>query len=139
MTKVSAVVLGGSGNVGKRLVMSLCADTSRYELITLISRRSLPEFNDDINRGKIQVKIVSDLEKMNQHPMEKHDVAFMLLGAGKPSMMSKDDLFRVDCSIAVAFANLCEKSGVTHFSALSALGANIDEKYGWLTKTNAGG
>jgi saccharopine dehydrogenase-like NADP-dependent oxidoreductase len=58
--KVSAVVLGGSGNVGKEAVKALVA-SNLYSTITLVSRRPLPEM--EALHPSIKV-IVCDLDKI---------------------------------------------------------------------------
>jgi nucleoside-diphosphate-sugar epimerase len=131
-----AVVLGGSGNVGARLVHLLSQPESVYSSVTLISRRSLPQFE---NSPKITVKVFDDLSRLDDETFGTHDVGFMLLGAGKPSQISKDDLFQIDCAIPANFAQACKRNGVQHLSALSSLGADSTQKYSWLTKSAAGG
>jgi oxidoreductase len=133
---VRAVVLGGSGNVGARLVHLLSQTESAYSSITLISRRSLPQFD---HSPKITVKVFDDLSHLDDESFGTHDVAFMLLGAGKPSQVSKEDLFQIDCAVPVAFAKACKRRGVQHLSALSSLGADSSLKYNWMTKSAAGG
>ena len=63
----------------------------------------------------------------------------MLLGIGKPSASTMEELMSIDCNIPVSFAKACSKSGIEHFSALSSLGANIENSYSIFTKTGAGG
>jgi uncharacterized protein YbjT (DUF2867 family) len=58
--KLSTVVLGGSGNVGKEAVKALIA-SSLYSTITLISRRPLPEM--EALDPSIKV-VVCDLDKL---------------------------------------------------------------------------
>lgn len=135
---VRAIVLGGSGNVGKELVNALC-NSSAYDSITLISRRPLPEYdNKDLFGGKINVRVM-DLDRVGHEEYENYDAAFMLLGCGAPSKVSEEELMKIDCTVPVEFANACGRAGVKHMSALSALGADIDQKYNWITKTGAGG
>jgi nucleoside-diphosphate-sugar epimerase len=136
-----AVILGGSGNVGSRLVHQLLnTDHSSclFTSITLISRRPLPQF-DHLSSTLLSVRIVEDLNNLENEAVENYDAGFMLLGAGKPSQLSKDELAAIDCTIPVKFGQYCAKSGVRHMSILSALGADKTQDYSWITKTAAGG
>jgi saccharopine dehydrogenase-like NADP-dependent oxidoreductase len=77
--KMQAVVLGGSGRVGSKLVASL-QRLSRDECgkITLISRRSLNGFYGD---DRVAVQVV-DYDKLGDASVDKilqnHSAAFML-------------------------------------------------------------
>jgi nucleoside-diphosphate-sugar epimerase len=138
-----ALILGGSGNVGSRLVQQLlntehcpCSFTS----ITLISRRPLPQYDDHLlSSNLLNIRIIEDLNKLDHEISGNYDVGFMLLGAGKPSQLSKEELAEIDRDIPVKFGQYCAKSGVRHMSILSSLGADQTQKYSWLTKTAAGG
>jgi len=141
MSTVKALVLGGSGNVGQKVVSALCASTDPvYSDITLISRRPLPEYNDPSNSmGKVTVKVVENIDNIGDENLGGYDSAFMLLGVGKASQASKDELLRVDSTIPVAFAGACRKGGVQHFSTLSSVGADISLQYSSITRSGAGG
>eukprot|EP01013_Petalomonas_cantuscygni_P010139 TRINITY_DN23134_c0_g1_i1.p1 TRINITY_DN23134_c0_g1~~TRINITY_DN23134_c0_g1_i1.p1 ORF type:complete len:237 (+),score=28.01 TRINITY_DN23134_c0_g1_i1:110-820(+) len=130
-----AVVLGGSGQVGSRLVAML-RDSSDVERITLISRRPLPEFEQD---SRIEVRVVDPLDRVDSADLTGHNTAFMMLGFGKASTATKEDLLRVDATIPVAFANACRSSGVSRFAALSAVGSDASATWSSITRTGAGG
>lgn len=132
-----ALILGGSGNVGSKLVKALTSPQSPYTSITIISRRSLPQYQ---NSSTIRVKVIEDLSRLSQESYEQYDAGFMLLGVGKPSLVSKEELFHIDAEIPIEFGRVCrEKCGIQHMAILSALGADISQNYHWLTKTNAAG
>ena len=130
-----AIVLGGSGNVGSRLVNSLLSNND-YSSITLISRRHLPQFSD-IN--KINIKILENLNQIEEEDFTNHQVAFMLLGVGAPSRVTTEELMNIDCKIPILFAKACLRSGVNHLSILSSYGSDATQEYSWITKTTAGG
>ncbi len=141
MSKFRAVVFGGSGNVGKHLVSTLFNNTPEtYSMITLISRRPLPEYdNIENSKGVINVRVVTDINQVGSEDLSGYDAAFMLLGAGQPSKLEKDDLFRIDYTLPVQFAAACKRGGVKHFSALSSVGADSTLTYSSITKSAAGG
>lgn len=133
---MKAIVLGGSGNVGSRLVNHLISNNSNYNTITLISRRQLPQYNE-IN--KINIKILENLNEIEKEDFTGHTTAFMLLGIGRPSQVNKEELMNIDCTIPILFAKACYNSGIKHISILSAIGSDPSQEYSWLTKTGAGG
>lgn len=134
MQKLSAVVLGGSGNVGKESVKALVA-SGLYDRITLVSRRSLPEM--EALHPSIKV-IVCDLDHLEAADFRGNSAAVMALGAGKASELSKDDLYKVDVTIPVNFARKCRADGVQHMAVLSAVGADPTSTYSSITKSAAG-
>lgn len=133
---MKAIVLGGSGNVGSRLVSNLLINNNICSSITIISRRPLPQYQ---NINKINVKIIENLNQIEQEDFQSHNVAFMLLGIGRPSQVTKEELMNIDCIIPVLFAKACYNSGIRHISLLSAIGSDVTSEYSWITKTGAGG
>ena len=82
MSGFRAVVFGGTGNVGKQLVSILHSNSPElYSNITLISRRPLPEYETEKYKGIVNVKIVADMNAVNEEDLSGHDAAFMLFGA----------------------------------------------------------
>ena len=53
-----------------------------------------------------------------------HDMAFMLLGAGVASNLTRAELQRIDVDIPNAFAKAARASGVPHMSIMTAVNAN---------------
>lgn len=141
MSGFRAVVFGGSGNVGKQLVTTLFNNAPEtYSKITLISRRPLPEYdNYENSKGIITVRVIKNINEVGSEDLSGHDVAFMLLGCGQPSKLTKDELMHVDCTLPIEFANACKRDGIKHFSALSSGGSDSNCTYSSITKTIAGG
>lgn len=144
-----AVIIGGSGNVGSKLVQSLLLnnftvnkviDDKNYSEILLISRRPLPEFeNKEIYGDKIKIRVLNKLEDIENEEFKDYNCAYMLLGAGKPSTISKDELFHIDAKIPILFAKACKNNNIEHISVLSAGWADENATYSSITKTAAGG
>jgi nucleoside-diphosphate-sugar epimerase len=140
VNKMQAVVLGGSGQVGSKLVASL-QRLSRDECgkITLISRRPLDGFDGD---DRVAVHVV-DYDKLGDASVDKilqnHNAAFMLMGIGQPSKASQEDVERIDADIPIAFSEACVRNKVEHMSVLGAYGADPKAAYSSWTGTGAGG
>ena len=138
-SSIRAIVLGGSGNVGSRVVAE-CVKSEAYTDITVLSRRPLPEYdNPAAHQNKVKVHVVSSFDDIETIDLSKHNAAFMLMGIGQPSKASQQDLQKIDCDIPVSFATACHKSGIEHMSVLSSVGANPTQEYSWVTRTGAGG
>jgi uncharacterized protein YbjT (DUF2867 family) len=139
--KMQAVVLGGSGQVGSKLVASL-QRLSRDECgkITLISRRPLDGFDGD---DRVAVQVV-DYDKLGDASvvdtiLQNHNAAFMLMGVGQPRKASQEEVERIDADIPIRFSEACTRDKVEHISVLSAYGADPKATYSSWTGTGAGG
>jgi uncharacterized protein YbjT (DUF2867 family) len=144
---MQAIVLGGSGQVGSRLVTSLLRlSPEECSKITLISRRPLDEFQND-DRVSVQIVDYANLSKGDESSsssmdlmFQDHNSAFMLMGIGEPrKATSQEELERVDADIPIAFSAACARNGVKHMSVLSAIGADSKQTYSRWTTTAAGG
>lgn len=135
MQKTSAVVLGGSGNVGKEAVKALVA-SGFYERIALVSRRPLPELENLHPSIKV---VVCDLDAMESNlNFSGYAAAVMAIGTGKASTVSKDELYHIDTIIPFNFARKCKADGVQHMTILSVVGADSTATYSSVTKSAAG-
>lgn len=118
----SAVVLGGTGAVGSAVVRALLAGDV-WRRVTVLVRRAgaLGELKDArLERHVCDVLDAGQYERF----LPGHGVAFCTLGIGEPSKVSPEEFRRVDLEGAAAFAAACRRQGVTHFSLLTAVGAN---------------
>jgi len=134
---LQAIVLGGSGQVGSKLLSAL-QKLPECSKVTVLSRRPLDDFSDD----KIKVEVI-DYDSLGESKMDaifkSHNAAFMMMGVGASSKSNKDELERIDADIPIAFAQACARNDVQHMSVLSAVGADPTAKYSNITKTAAGG
>tara|TARA_B100000795_G_scaffold40753_1_gene26738 strand:- start:317 stop:1069 length:753 start_codon:yes stop_codon:yes gene_type:complete len=143
----TAVVLGGSGAVGKEVVAALCKNATPWVSVHVFGRRRIPEFDA--------------FPKVTQHLVEMDDAAaasagfatglkeagdasaaFNLMGVGTPSKSTEEELTRIDFAVPAAFASAAKAAGVRHLSVLSAVGADKEAKPGGFLgfgKTSAGG
>lgn len=128
----SAVVLGGTGAVGSSVVRALLAGDV-WRRVTVLVRR--PDALAELKDGRLERRVVDVLDAgQYERFLAGHRVAFCTLGIGEPSKLSKEEFRRVDLDGTAAFAAACKRQGVTHFSLLTAVGANPGSRihYTWL-------
>ena len=135
--KYVAAVLGGSGSVGQHVIKSLLADSDCSKLI-LVSRRELDDIKA-LDSDRIHVEVCDPLDDMSKVDISGTNVAFCTLGHGSSRKSFKDDLLRVDATIPGKFAEACKAAGTTHYCLMTAVGADENAKWGFMTKTAAGG
>lgn len=156
---MQAIVLGGTGQVGSKLVAALRRlPPALCSTITVLSRRPLllpplddhgrgsnADHDDHDDNARVAVKII-DYDQLLAGGASSaffdrtHNCAFMLMGVGEPRKVSRPELERIDADIPIAFAKMCHRDGgVQHISVLSALGANSHGQYSGWTGTAAGG
>lgn len=129
-TKLSAVVIGASGEVGKAIVKEL-VKRSQFEKVTLIVRREmdLPTAETDENYRKIEQKIV-DYEQLAQSAdaFHGHQIGFSALGTTR-AKAGAEGFYRVDHDYVVESAKLAKDGGVKHFHLVSSGGANKNSSF----------
>jgi uncharacterized protein YbjT (DUF2867 family) len=128
----SAVVLGGTGAVGSSVVRALLAG-GVWRRVTVLVRR--PDALAELKDARLERRVVDVLDAgQYERFLPGHGVAFCTLGIGEPSKVSKEEFRRVDLDGTAAFAAACRRRGVTHFSLLTAVGANPRSRiyYTWL-------
>lgn len=124
-TKLNAVVVGATGEVGKAIVKEL-VKRSQFEKVTLIVRRHLdiPSAETDENYRKIEQKIV-DFEKLSEsaEAFKGHQIGFSALGTTR-AKAGAEGFYRVDHDYVVETAKLAKEGGCKHFHLVSSGGAN---------------
>lgn len=131
-----AVVLGATGAVGSALVRELLASDA-WASVSIIVRRPTRQFADLPGSAKLSEQLL-DLGRLESDVSGelalRRDAqlgavaAFCTLGVGQPRKVSHEELRRVDVGIAAAFARGCRAAGVSHFSLLTAVGADATSK-----------
>lgn len=132
-TKLNAIVIGASGEVGKAIVKELIK-RSQFEKVTLIVRRQLdlPSPETDENYRKIEQKIV-DYEKLSESAdaFKGHQVGFSALGTTR-AKSGAEGFYRVDHDYVVETAKLTQEGGCKHFHLISSGGANKNSSFLYL-------
>ena len=135
MTKPTAIVLGGSGSVGRALLRELFADDG-FDAVVTLSRRSLPEavaIARTAGRTLLE-KLVPD---MKPAPLAAATIdaareidgdveGFSVLGVGGgTAKLTLEEHRAVDVALNEAFARALRDSGkVRHLAFMSAAGAD---------------
>ncbi|PRP77284.1 hypothetical protein PROFUN_14353 [Planoprotostelium fungivorum] len=118
---ISAIVMGGSGAVGKELLASLIR-SPRYKSITSIGRRQI-----DLDDSSSKVKqVVVDVSKLSEHKdvFNSHDVAFCTFGTTRKDAGSAAAFQRIDRDYVLDFARLAKEAGIKNMHYVSSMGAN---------------
>lgn len=129
-TKLNAIVIGATGEVGKAIVKEL-VKRSQFEKVTLIVRRQLelPSPETDENYRKIEQKLV-DFEKLSEsaEAFKGHHVGFSALGTTR-GKSGAAGFYRVDHDYVVESAKLTKEGGCKHFHLVSSGGANKNSSF----------
>eukprot|EP00040_Diaphanoeca_grandis_P026561 m.149108 g.149108 ORF g.149108 m.149108 type:complete len:252 (+) comp30638_c0_seq1:224-979(+) len=128
LANMSAVVVGATGAVGRRVMARLLADT-RFNKVIAITRIEF-DFSKDSTAGaqldKLETKIVPDLLTLSDQKdlMEGADVAFCTLGTTRSKAGSAQRFVEIDRDMVAAFAAGAKSTtSVKHFSLCTAAGS----------------
>jgi uncharacterized protein YbjT (DUF2867 family) len=113
---VDAVVVGGTGLVGRALLAELAADAS-FGRVTALARRpaEVPP--------RVEARVL-DLATLEPEEMPPADAGFCCLGTTIKVAGSQEAFHAVDHGLVLRFARACHDSGVSSFHVVSALGAD---------------
>lgn len=117
----TALVLGGTGEVGREVVKHLLASDA-FDKVTVLTRRPI-EYSG-ANADKLVQKPVDfeDNQKM-EADFAGHTHAFSCLGTTR-AKSGPDGFYKIDHDYVMNAAQACHKVGVEHYSICSAAGAN---------------
>lgn len=124
----TAIVLGGTGAIGKQLVTQL---SQRHDVtdIILISRRELTvsEVFPQADITKLKVKMVDfqQLEHQVAPLIPANATAFITLGTTQKQAGSPAAFRQVDYELALAFARACKAAGVLRLGVVTAVAAHV--------------
>jgi uncharacterized protein YbjT (DUF2867 family) len=117
-----AIVLGATGAVGANIVQSLLAST-HFSKVTTMGRRIDPTLDKSIGKLAQQVTDVFN-PKVYSPLLADHTHAFCAFGIGQPSKSTPEEFQKVDIDAVLNFAKSCKESGISHFTVMTAVGAN---------------
>ena len=114
----SAIVIGATGLVGKRLLY-LLNESKRCDKITAIVRSK----NEELKKlKKVHQIVLNDFFLLNNANIEEYTHAFSCLGSTIKKAGSKEAFYNIDFEINAHFADLFEMTE-THLLLVSAMGA----------------
>jgi len=119
-TGSKALVIGGTGAIGKCLVKELL-ESPKWSKVTTIGRRkgNFPE------NSKLE-QIVVDMDRMEESKDKfiGHDVSFCCLGTTRKDAGSAEAFKKVDLEYVTNFAKLSKDVGIKHFLHVTSYGSN---------------
>lgn len=118
MSGIVALVLGGTGEVGRELVRELVANPA-FSRVILVSRREV-----QLESDKAEQRIV-DFENLDDYKQafQEAQVSFCCLGTTRGKAGTKG-FVKVDRDYVVHAARLLKEAGCPHFNLVSYSGAN---------------
>jgi len=115
-----AIVIGGSGAIGKCLVSQLIAHDSFTHIVS-IGRRALPLTEEELKNPKLVQKIGS-MDKLAEFKpdFENQDIAFCCLGTTRKDAGSDAAFIKVDRDLVLEFAKLAKDAGTKQFHIVTS-------------------
>jgi uncharacterized protein YbjT (DUF2867 family) len=122
----NAIVIGGTGLVGRALVDQL-AGSDHISKVTTLTRRSAEHSSSKINNQVI------DFDKMDDHAaLFKGDLLFSCLGTTRKKAGSVAAQRLIDLEYQYKAAELAAANGVNHYFLVSSSGANVNSNNAYL-------
>lgn len=118
----TAIVIGGSGLVGRALLKLLCSD-SNYDCVRYFGRSNIK-----FSHKKLDF-IHTNFENLEEVKEQiKGDVLFSTLGTTIRKAGGKEQQFQVDYHYQLNFATLAAANGVSSYVLISSLGAHPNSR-----------
>ena len=121
----SALVLGATGVVGRKLVRELC-ENENYDKIIVWARRELKFSHEKLETQIVNFSDVKDL------PPREVDEIFCALGTTMKQAGSRGQFYKVDVSYPVNIAKWGIASGARRFALISSQGADERSRFFYL-------
>lgn len=123
--RLTALLAGASGLVGGEILRRLL-DEDAYATVVLVTRRDL----GDMAKHRRVRQVVCEFSRLEQHADElRADHVFCALGTTIRKAGSQAKFREVDYEYPKRLATLACKQGATHFSLVSALGADRRSRF----------
>lgn len=125
----SALVLGGSGLIGKEIIQELALN-DRVLKVTLVLRRplELPPCASETNSSKYSKfrQHIIDFDKLQEYQdlFVEHDVVFCALGTHAAQATDRNLFYKVDHEYVLDCAKLAKEGGCHHFVVITMKGAD---------------
>jgi uncharacterized protein YbjT (DUF2867 family) len=113
-----AIVIGGSGFTGRKLIEILLKDEEYREVYALVRNEI------DLNNEKL-IQVIVDFDVLSSENIpDCCDVAFCCLGTTIRKAQTKSNFRKVDFEYITHFAKLCEMHCIKEFHLISAIWAS---------------
>ncbi|KAJ2402071.1 Oxidoreductase htatip2 [Coemansia sp. RSA 2559] len=122
----SAIVLGGTGEVGREVVRHLLASDA-FDKVTVFTRRPIEYVGANAEK-LVQKQVDYEDAAQLERDFAGHSHAFCCLGTTR-SKSGADGFYKVDHDYVVDSAKACKKANVEHYSICSSSGANKDSMF----------
>ncbi|KAJ2740861.1 Oxidoreductase htatip2 [Coemansia sp. BCRC 34301] len=122
----SALVLGGTGQVGREVIKHLMA-ADAFDSVTVFTRRPI-EYTG-VNADKLAQKPIDfENEEQLKADFAGFTHAFSCLGTTR-SKSGSDGFYKVDHDYVLNAARACKEAGIEHYSICSSMGANKTSRF----------
>ena len=137
MSGASAIIIGGTGKIGKELVREL-SNSEKFEKVRVLVRKSRgADFYSLSECGKkIMEEVVVDYDNLNAEDFKGFTHGYSTLGTTRKDAGSAEAFKKVDLTYNVNSAKLMKQGGTRHMHLVSSQGANAN---GWLLYTKTKG
>jgi len=121
-----ALIIGGTGAVGKQLVNELLKSNS-FSKVTTIGRREVAVPENIPNKEKLEQHVI-DMNKLSESKdvFANHDVAFCCLGTTRKDAGSAEAFRKIDYDLVVEFATISKEKEIPHMNLVSSTGASAN-------------
>ena len=120
--KLTAVVIGATGLVGKQLVKLLIKD-DRFKAIRILVRR-----DSGITHPKLEQNIVDFNDEKNWENKLKGDILFSALGTTLKQAGGKQKQYEIDFTLNYNLAIKAKEKGIENYVLVSSMSANSKSK-----------
>ncbi|KAJ2821783.1 Oxidoreductase htatip2 [Coemansia furcata] len=122
----SALVIGGTGEVGREVVKHLMASDA-FDKVGVFARRPI-EYTGPNAEKLVQKPIDFENDEQLKADFAGFTHAFSCLGTTR-SKSGKDGFYKVDHDYVLSAARACKEAGVEHYSIVSSAGANKSSRF----------
>ena len=129
--KLAVALIGGSGAVGRELILQL-NKLPHFEHIRIFTRRILPEWNPLLNAPNSKLKIhqfksLDGMKSWDHNLLHGIDSCFCCMGGRTGRGVT--EFYKTDYTYYVEFAELAKLSGVPHYSLISSRSVSSNSRF----------
>ena len=120
----TAILIGGTGQVGKHLTRELVESGAFSKVRSLVRSKREPEYYGLKEEGCLEQVVIPDFHSMDVTHFEGFEYGFSAFGTTRKIAGSAEAFEKIDYGINVAAGELMKKGGVKHMQLVSSQGAN---------------